>query len=190
LTESTQNNPSGISQREFEKLFKTHFTLLYSFAVKIIKDKDAAREISHKVFVKLWEKREEIDFSKPLRSYLFTAVHNRCLNHLRDQKKFIDKEVTDEWLEHYAGIDEHDKLVSAESIGSIMQAIEALPEKCREVFKLSRFEELSYYDIAGKLNLSVKTVESHMSKALALLRESLADFLSITLVLLFNLFQK
>jgi len=88
--------PAGrMDQHAFEKLFKAYFAPLMAFSRKILVDEDDAREVVHQVFIKLWEKREEIDLSTSMKSYLFTSVHNRSLNVIRDRKKFSREEVPD-----------------------------------------------------------------------------------------------
>ena len=116
----------------------------------------------HQVFINLWEKRATLDLSTSLKSYLFTSVHNRSLNVIRDRKKFSSAEVPDvagEW-------DVSAQIESMELEAKIREAIDFLPEKCREVFELNRFEGLKYSEIAARLGISVKTVENQMSKAL------------------------
>ena len=72
----------------FEQLFKTHFVHLCNFAYQFVKDTDSAKDITQKIFINLWENRENIDTQKSIQSYLFTSVRNRCMNYIRDQKKY------------------------------------------------------------------------------------------------------
>ena len=155
----------------FENLFREYFSPLISFARKILVDEDDAREVVQKVFINLWEKREEIDLSTSLKSYLFTSVHNRSLNVIRDRKKFSFEEVPDmagDW-------DVSAQIESMELEEKINEALQALPEKCRQIFELNRFDGLKYSEIAAQLEISVKTVENQMSKALRILREKLLN---------------
>lgn len=173
-------NRRDLDQGSFEELFREYFPPLMAFARKILVDEDDAREVVHQVFVTIWEKRQEIDLSQSLKSYLFTSVHNRSLNVIRDRKKFSSVEVPDvagEW-------DVSSVIESMELEEKIMEVIGSLPEKCREVFELNRFEGLKYSEIADKLEISVKTVENQMSKALKILREKLMKYMSIVLWLI------
>ena len=173
-----------ILKQKFEILFREYFTGLSCFARKYTGDLDSAKEIVHSVFIRIWENRSEFDWDKPAKSYLFTSVYNRSLNYVRDNKKFISHEaasgntlVTDEAVFN-------DSLATAELEDRINQALKKLPEKCREIFELSRFENKKYTEIADQLNISVKTVETQMSKALHVLKEELRDYLTIILLLL------
>ncbi len=166
----------------FETLFREYFPPLISFAMKFLPDEDDAREVVHQVFINLWERREEIDLSVPLKSYLFTSVHNRSLNVIRSRKKFSDSEIPDvagEW-------DVEKEIETMELEARIKEAIGTLPDKCREIFLLNRYEGFKYQEIADQLGISVKTVENQMSKALKVLREKLSRYLTMLIWLLLN----
>ena len=173
-----------LDKKEIEELFKSYFGPLCSFAQKYVKDHDSAKEIVHDVFINLWEKRDELHMKSSLKSYLFKSVHNRCLNYLRDQKKFDQNELSEENISAYGSVAYTDHLEEAELQQKINQALDFLPEKCREIFILSRFEELKYKEIAGRLNVSVKTVETQMSKALKILREKLTEYLKLIIFII------
>jgi len=168
--------------QNFERLFRDFFPPLMAFARKILGDEDDAREVVHQVFINLWEKRAEVDLSSSLKSYLFTSVHNRSLNVIRDRKKFSSEEVPEvagEW-------DVSAQIESMELEEKIRESIASLPEKCREIFELNRFSGLKYSEIASQLGISVKTVENQMTKALKILREQLGKYLGLLLWLLWQ----
>lgn len=172
----------SILKQKFEALFREHFTGLTYFAQKYLGDMDSCKEIVHAVFVKIWENRHEFEWEKPAKSYLFTSVYNRSMNYIRDNKKFTNPE--DEEA-HEASLETGeftDTMEVSELEGKIKQAIAKLPEKCREVFELSRFEGKKYSEIAETLNISIKTVENQMSKALKVLKEELKDYIYILLI--------
>jgi RNA polymerase sigma-70 factor (ECF subfamily) len=178
------NISDPILKHKFEKLFREHFTALCYFAKKYLGDMDSSKEIVHSVFIKIWENRAEFDWEKPAKSYLFTSVYNRSLNFIRDNKRFVSTGA-DEILENSDNVSEfQDNLEVAELEGRIKQALQTLPEKCREVFELNRFEGKKYAEIAEELNISVKTVETHMSKALKILKEELKDYLYLFILFL------
>ncbi|MFH1296504.1 MAG: RNA polymerase sigma-70 factor [Bacteroidota bacterium] len=168
----------------FERLFKEEFKGLVLFAIQYVKEYEAAREIVQEAFIGLWNQRERIDLSRPVKTYLSTTVRNRSLNYLRDNKKFDTRLLTQENLYPLASYEQADRLVEKELQDRIQHAIAELPEKCREVFLLSRNEHLKYQAIADQLQISVKTVETQMSKALQHLRIRLKDYLVVILILI------
>lgn len=174
-------------QLEFEKLFRSEFQGLCFYAYKYVKDYEPAREIVQEAFTSLWEKGTDIDYSRNVKSYLTTTIHNRCLNYLRDNRKFNGNILEIEKLLESQVIDQHyevDSFDTDELRKQINEAIQELPAKCREVFVLNRYEELKYKEIAEKLDISVKTVEAQMSKALQHLRLRLAVYIK-TLIIIF-----
>ena len=178
-----QSIHSQLDKPAFELLFENYFEVLCRFAFGYIKDRDASQEIVQDVFINLWNKRETIDPDRQVKSYLYTSVKNRCLNYIRDNKKFrsfyLDVEVEMEIPDTNP-----DLFSENETKIKIENALDKLPEKCRQVFELSRFEEMKYKDIADNLGISVKTVEVQISKALRILREELKEFLMILILLI------
>lgn len=175
-----------LDRSSFEELFRAYFTPLCSFARKYVDDKDEVKDIIHQVFIALWQQRDELDLSRSLKSYLFTAVHNRCLNYLRDRRKIVQYEAPQHEAQVGEYLESRDHLVASETEARINSALDELPEKCREIFMMNRFEQLKYREIAAKLNISVKTVETQMSRALKTLREKLSDLLILLLMYLMD----
>jgi len=165
----------------FENLFRDYFKPLCGFAAKYINDHDDAKGTVHQVFVALWEKFDALEKDTNYKAYLYNSVRNRCLNFIRDNKKKVNLEV----VKNYADENQSDPLEQKELAREIEYAINSLPEKCREIFELSRFEGLKYAEIAAKLSISIKTVEGQMSKALRKLKEQLRPFLTIVFFLLY-----
>jgi RNA polymerase sigma-70 factor, ECF subfamily len=175
---------SGKLELKYEELFRLYFASLCCFARKYVPDRDDSKEIVHSVFVNIWEKKEEFDFEKPAKSYLFTSVYNRCMNHIRDRKKFIsgsDQTIIESSNE---GNTYSDQLEAAELESKIWQIINSLPDKCKKVFILNRFDGKKYSEIAQHLNISVKTVETQMSKALKTLRDHLTEYIHLYIFLI------
>ena len=166
----------------FEQLFKTHFVHLCNFAYQFVKDSDSAKDITQKVFINLWESRDKIDPQKSIQSYLFTSVRNRSLNYIRDQKKYRS-EILDLETHDFEISFEEDSIALSELKDKVDAALDELPEKCRLVFEMSRYKNMKYKDIAEELDISVKTVEAHMSKALKTLRANLEDYAYILLLI-------
>lgn len=169
---------SVLDKALFEQLFRAHYAHLCNFARQYVHDEDRAKEITQKVFINLWENREKIDPAKPLQSYLFTSVRNRSLNYIRDRKKYrsrvldldiVDREAT--CAEDFFGAEELQARISA--------VLDELPEKCRLVFSMSRYQHKKYREISEELGISVKTVEAHMARALRTLKDRLKDYLHL-----------
>lgn len=159
----------------FEELFRALFKPLCAFAVKYVGDLDEAKSLVHEVFISLWDKFDTLPPGTNHKSYLYTAVRNRSLNYLRDKKKHV---ILDYAADQPVPEDYH-SVESTELEENIRRALESLPEKCREVFEMNRVEGLKYAQIAEKMQISIKTVEAQMSKALSILRERLTEFLSL-----------
>ncbi|MEX1240997.1 MAG: RNA polymerase sigma-70 factor [Cyclobacteriaceae bacterium] len=163
---------------KFEELFRELFKPLCGFAMKFTGDLDTSKNLVHEVFIQVWEKFDTLPEGTNHKSYCYTAVRNRCLNYIRDRKKFV----TIENVPEHRLTELNSTMETSELAQKIEQAIASLPEKCRMVFELNRIEGLKYSEIAGKMNISLKTVEAQMSKALAVMREHLSEFLTIIFI--------
>jgi RNA polymerase sigma-70 factor (ECF subfamily) len=179
---------SLVKQEEaaFEQVFKTHFKNLHAYSYTIIRDETAAEEVVQQVFFKLWERSKTLSISGSVAAYLYRAVYNESLNYLKHQK------VQRDYQQHYTHTMKNEseitgkKFSAKELEGRLMHALNELPEQCRTVFQLSRFEELRYREIAEHLGISVKTVENQMGKALKILRSKLIEFLPFTIFFLYK----
>jgi RNA polymerase sigma-70 factor (family 1) len=168
----------------FEQVFRLHYQALCRYALPLIKDLDEAEEVVQHVFFNIWNKRAELQVSSSLKSYLYRAVHNDCLNKLK-HGRIRTMYAEDYKKTHDGSFADASATLQAKELGRhIHEALDALPEQCGQVFRLSRFEQLKYSEIAERLGISVKTVENHMGKALKLMRERLKDYLPALLWLL------
>jgi RNA polymerase sigma-70 factor (ECF subfamily) len=168
----------------FEMYFKSFYQPLCNYAYTFLQDKDEAEEIVQGTFISVWEKRQSLNFHTSGKSYLYAMVRNACLNVIKHEKikqRYVGEELA---LTNPGYESVSNTVAGLELEGRIQQAIEHLPEQCRLVFKLSRFEELKYSEIAEQLNISVKTVENHMGKALKIMREHLKDYLPSIIAML------
>ena len=148
--------------------------MCHKSAIRILKDEHLAEDITQDVFLELWKKRDIRQINTALKAYLRRSVMNRCLNYIRDQKMaFEEEDKLPEWPS--SNSDALANMETGELEQSLQKAIEALPDRCRIVFNLSRFENLSYRQIADQLEISIKTVENQISKALRLLRQAVED---------------
>ncbi|WP_353124308.1 RNA polymerase sigma-70 factor [Parapedobacter pyrenivorans] len=169
----------------FEEAFKSNFKALHAYAHTLLQDALMAEEIVQTVFLKLWENRERMTIHTSLRAYLYKSVYHESLNYLKHKK--VQRKYMEEAMVEQKQRQTDELTADSELRHQLHAALQRLPEKCRTVFQLSRFEELRYHEIAERLGISVKTVEAHMGKALKLLRVRLADFLPVLIVLLPNL---
>jgi RNA polymerase sigma-70 factor (ECF subfamily) len=171
---------------QIEVAFKTHFRQLFAYAITMVKDDVVAEEMVQNVFYKLWKNKDQLEIGTSLNAYLYRSVYNECLNHMKhEQVKAAYQQYTATQMNHSNNAGEHIRLKELQQ--RIDTALKDLPEQCRTIFQMSRFEELKYAEIASKLGLSIKTVENQMGKALKLMRVQLADYLPTILILLLNL---
>ena len=170
----------------FEQLFRQLYAPLCNYAFTFVKDRDEAEELVQASFINLWEKRSVISINTSPKSYLYMMVRNNALNKLKHEK--VKQEFVQDHLHVHEEAHESSaqKLFGKELEQKLREAIESLPEQCRLIFKMSRFEELKYAEIAGQLNISVKTVENQMGKALRIMRDRLKDFLPLFILYLFR----
>ena len=178
---------SNKDEATFERVFKTHYKSLHAYAFTMLKDEDEAEEMVQQVFFKLWERSEHLSFSGPIAAYLYRAVHNESLNFIKHQKVKAGHQLHVAYSMKNKSEQASPKMIRKELENKFREALNELPEQCRTVFQLSRFEDMKYKEIADKLDISVKTVENHMGKALKLLRTKLVDFLPLLLILLSKL---
>jgi RNA polymerase sigma-70 factor (ECF subfamily) len=156
----------------FRQVFDTCYENLCQYAFTLLKNSDEAEDIVQSMFLKLWEKREELDIKRGIRSYLFRSVYNQCINQLEHQvvkRKHFERSQweSDDAVQPEVFSDElHDK---------IRLAVDKLPPQCRTIFQMSRYEDLKYPEIAEKLDISVNTIQNQICKALKILREELKD---------------
>jgi RNA polymerase sigma-70 factor, ECF subfamily len=162
-------------ENAFRDLFEEYYAPLVLFAFNYVKDQDEAEEMVQEVMTNVWIKAETITITSSVKSYLYGCVRNACLNHLKHQK-IVNQYQSHQLATAPASFDET-PLELEELQEKLRTALDKIPARCREVFELNRFEGLRYKEIAAQLNLSLKTVENQMGKALKILREELGDYL-------------
>lgn len=159
----------------FEVLFRRHYQPMVSFAFSIVRNDVIAEEIAQEVFIYVWEKKSKIELSGKFTSYLSTAIRNKCINYIRLE---LPKQQASTGLEdvHMAIAPRTDDTKALQT--KIQHAINQLPPKCRHIFTLSRYGGMTYQEIAGEMDLSLKTIENQMGIALKKLKELLKDELN------------
>lgn len=162
-------------QNAFEKLFKTYYPSLCSYACQMLGDEESAEEVAQEIFVKLWEKRQTIEIEVSVNNYLFRSVKNHCLNIIHHEK--IKQQYSEKIKEAArSGREDTHYFLEPDIAEKIDKAVNSMPERRLEIFKLSREEGLKYKEIAERLDISVKTVEAQMGLALKYLRVTLRDY--------------
>lgn len=177
LEELQNGNPLA-----FEKLFDQFYEPLCKYAYTILRDMDDAEDVVQSTFFKLWDQRHTLSIESSLNSYIYRIVHNNSINIIRQQSNH--QEHNENWLktatkELNTTIED---IEAKELQSAINQALENLPPQCKKVFMMSRMDQMAYSEIAKELNISPKTVENHIAKALKLLRVDLQEFLTAYLL--------
>jgi len=160
------------NQKAFEELFNKYYQTLCDFSFMMTNDKSIAEEVVSDVFANFWIKRKKIIINKNLQSYLFKSTKNHTISQLRKNKttfEFIDEDKFS--ISSLSSLQENGK-TKTEMKNEATNLLKIIPERSREVFVLHRYNEFKYKDIAEMLEISIKTVEKHMTKALRLLREN------------------
>lgn len=165
----------------FEKLFKEYYSALTRFAWRYVNSKAIAEEIVQDIFADLWDNREKWNIDYSIRSYLYKTVKNECLNYVKHQK--VKEKYDGNWMEQKENptIDFNYELREKQIKEAIKEAIEDLPQRAKMTYKLHRHDGLTYPEIAEVMDVSVKTVESQMTRTLKTLREQLSHLLPLFL---------
>jgi RNA polymerase sigma-70 factor (ECF subfamily) len=157
-----------------EAVFRRYYTPLGRTVNRMVNDQQATEDILQDVFLKIWNNRKDLSFTFSIKSYLYRAAINAALNYLEKNKRTVGLE-TEYYPEPTAeGVE--DQLHFQEVESRVQEAIETLPPACKTIFVLSRYEEMSYREIADSLQISVKTVENQMGKALRQMRQYLSAY--------------
>jgi RNA polymerase sigma-70 factor (ECF subfamily) len=171
-------------EKAYRQLYDTNYDLLCMLAYQYVQDSFIAESLVGDVIHHLWENREILQVHTSLNAYLVKAVKNRCINHLEhlQVKRQAEQELAQQMKERQQDyISDFDyplaKLIALELEGSIAEVIDSLSAECREVFRMSRMDGLSYPEISERLGISINTVKYHIKNALAQLREQLKDYL-------------
>ncbi|MEZ4918416.1 MAG: RNA polymerase sigma-70 factor [Saprospiraceae bacterium] len=177
------------SQQALRSLFERYYPILVQDLRRYLADEDQCRDLAQDVFVDIWNKRKQLQVQTSVEAYLRRAARNKALNFLKQNQR-MQLEDSSTWYDvEDQGQHERQLLEHKESLESALhEAIDALPEKCRVVFVLSRFENMSHKEIAEQLDISPKTIENQITKAMKLLRASLAGFGDLSPIIIWWLF--
>lgn len=164
------------------KLFNTYWQPLYTSAFNVLKDEKICEEIVQDIFIGIWKNRKNLEIKVSLESYLFSSVRYQVFSQIRKNQKNLRAELYENLEQRCTYENPESEVLYKELVQKVDSIVEELPEKCRLVYKMSREEQLSHKEISNRLNISPKTVENHITKALFVLRASLGGFLSLLLL--------
>jgi RNA polymerase sigma-70 factor (family 1) len=154
-------------QQAYKELYTSLYAYLFNFARTIVPSRETAEEIVSDVFIRLWERRKELEKVENLKVYLYVATRNTAFNYLDKQKRTPTNSIDDleaEFTSIY--FDPEQLMITAEMLALIQKAIDQLPPKCKMIFKLAKEDGLKYREVAEVLSVSVKTVENQLAIAL------------------------
>lgn len=187
-----QNGSSGKHQdvRFFENIFRTYFSPLCKVVFKLVKDREASEDIVQDVFMKLWNRRNDLQLNTSIKSYLYKAAINTALNHIKTQKKSTKVEDFEDGAMELVSVGTEEILSFKEVQEKLAKSLDKLPPKCKAIFILIKYEDMSYAEASQALEISVKTVENQMGKALKHMRTEMQEYLGYLLSLFIILLNK
>lgn len=176
----------------FERLYKEYYLRAVYFAQQYLNDREEAEDVAQDVFMTLWERQERIQEGGSIQAFILTMVKNRCLNVLRkriSEQKYSDYLSVRESMANYSALadDAFGRLNMEEMEHLVTEALGKVGRQTREIYQMSRDRQMTYAEIAREIGLSEKAVEYHVTKALAVLREKLKDYLPLLLFLCWSL---
>lgn len=172
----------------FEQIYQSYWSELYSYAYNILRDKAVCEEIVQEIFFSLWTKRRELQITHSIRAYLFTAVKFQTLNYIKSEKLKRNYAASYGDFKKILFDNSNEENIHLADLKNLVEnEVSKLPEKCQQIFRMSRNEHHSIKNIADLLNISHKTVENQLSKALKQLRSSLGQLFSLLILILFAL---
>jgi len=173
--------------KAYEAVFRGLYEPLCGYAYSFLHNQEEAEDIVQKLFCNLWEQREKMEIHTSVKSYLYRMAHNACLNRIKQRQMQSEHHEAIAYSSVAAVNSAEQRLERKELSQQIELAIACLPERCRQVFLLSRMQHLSYREIAQEMQISHNTVETQMVKALKILRERLKNYLLMGIFLYFTL---
>jgi RNA polymerase sigma-70 factor (family 1) len=160
------------SEVAFEKVFRKYYPYLCSYSTQLLGNSSNSEEIVQEVFLRIWQNRKMLDINISLKAYLFRAVHNGCLNFIKHQKVKLNYFSENLMISKSNDFEDSQNFESEEMKEIVNNAIEKLPPERQRIFRMIRLEERKYKEVAEILNISVKTVENQMTKAIQFLKLS------------------
>ena len=175
---------NGLDVEKFSGLFRKYYEPLYFFAGRFVKDPPTAESIVQDVFVNLWDHRETLSINTSAKAYLYTSVKNACITFVKRENFFSSMEEDSEHRDN-SGKTPDAELEETEIQSAVQNAINKLPEKCRQIFIMCKYDNLSYNEIAEIQNISINTVKTQLKRAVKTLSRNLAHLRSIVIFIQF-----
>lgn len=165
-----------------ELLFRRYYKPLCSHAIRYVYSKEIAEDLVSDVFCKFWKNESYKNITSSFRSYLFRSVRNTAFTYLRSEFNTVEKSEKYEMVEVTENLKADSICMYEETLARVKLLVDSMPPQCKKIFLLSRFESKSNKEIAEELNLSLKTIEAHMGKALGIMRKGLKDYITLIFI--------
>ncbi len=171
-------------EQAMERIFDAYYPYLVNTAYHVLMDGHQAKDLVQDVLFHFWERRDSLTIESGLKSYLRRAVTNKCIDQIRRKKRFgVAEEFTD-FNQASADVSTQALMETSDLKQAILAAVESLPERCKLVFTLSRFEDMSHSEISEQLDISKKTIENQMTKALKTIRLAIQHYKELSIFII------
>jgi RNA polymerase sigma-70 factor, ECF subfamily len=188
MTDTIEHRIKMGDEQAFEQLYRRYFVRLCAFANKFLAEPEISEEVVQDIFLMLWENRASLRGNVSAKSFLFQAVHNKSMNTLAHQKVVSRYSAMIRAVySHHNEFDVHESLMAKELDSRIQNIVNDLAPECKKIFLLSREEGKKHHEIAEDLNISIKTVETQINRALKKLRSKLSDYMVVLAIFCFSL---
>lgn len=176
------------TEESYKQLFDKYYLQLTIYANKFVNDLDQSRELVQDLFVRIYEKRDQINIHTSLKAHLYQSIRNSCINYIKQRQTQATHHENIKYINNGSDINISEQILETELEYQVLHALKQLPDQCRKVFQMNRFEGLKNQEIADRLSISKRTVETHISKALKILRKELSTYLKIAILVFTQLF--
>ena len=178
----------GDDEKAMERIFDAYYPYLVNTAYHVLMDEHQAKDLVQDTLFHFWSKRETLSIEGSLKAYLRKAVVNRSIDQIRRKKRFgVPEEFTD-FNQTDGNVSTQEVLETSDLESTILAAVDSLPERCKLIFSLSRFEDMSHAQIAEQLDISKKTIENQMTKALKTIRLAIQQYEKLTILIMIYFF--
>jgi RNA polymerase sigma-70 factor (ECF subfamily) len=178
IKKALQSNP----KYGCELLFRKYYKPLCNHAIRYVYSKEIAEDLVSDVFCKFWKNESYKNITSSFRSYLFRSVRNTAFTYLRSEFNTVERSEKYDMIEVTENLKADSICIYEETLARVKLLVDSMPPQCKRIFLLSRFESKGNKEIAEELNLSLKTIEAHMGKALGIMRKGLKDYITLIFI--------